>query len=46
MSLIGALCYGSIFLYHEDLLLHIMHHPLWINLNKDWVKPIIIDHLL
>jgi len=28
MSLIGALCYGSLFLYRKDLLLHIVQDPL------------------
>jgi hypothetical protein len=35
MSLIGALC--------QVLLLHILAHPLWVNLNKNRDKPIIID---
>jgi hypothetical protein len=28
MTIIGALCYGSLFLYREELLLHIKAHPL------------------
>ena len=35
MTIIGALCYGSLFLYREELLLHIKAHPLRIALNKD-----------
>jgi hypothetical protein len=42
MSLIGALLYGSLFIYREDLLLHIVEHPLWVALNQDR-KPILID---
>ena len=43
MSIIGALCYRSLFLYHKDLLQSVLAHPEWIALNKDREKPIIID---
>jgi hypothetical protein len=43
MNIIGALCYGSLFLYREELLIHIKNHPLWIELNKNKEKPIILD---
>jgi hypothetical protein len=43
MSLIGALLYGSLFLFCKDLLKHILSHPIWIKTNKDHAKPIIID---
>jgi hypothetical protein len=43
MSLISALCYGSLFLYREDLLLNIIAHPLWVALNQDRDKPIVLD---
>ncbi len=43
MPLIGALCYGSLFLYREYLLLHILKDPLWIEANQTRHKPIIID---
>jgi hypothetical protein len=35
MNIIGALCYGSLFLYREDLFLSIKSHPSWIALKKD-----------
>jgi hypothetical protein len=43
MSIIGALCYGSLFIYCEELLKQIILHPSWIALNKGKTKPIIID---
>jgi hypothetical protein len=43
ISLIGALCYGSLFIYWEDLLLRIVEHPSWVALNKDKEKLILID---
>jgi hypothetical protein len=46
MTIIGALCYSSLFLYHEDLLMSIQTHPSWIQLNKDRPKPIIIDLII
>jgi hypothetical protein len=46
MSIIGALCYGSLFLYHEELLRHIQLHPLWSKLNADLPKPIVIDFII
>jgi hypothetical protein len=42
MSLIGALCYGSLFLYREDLLVNIIAHSTWAALNQGREKPIII----
>jgi hypothetical protein len=43
MSIVGALCYGSLFLHRDGLLQGIMSHPDWAILNKDQTKPIIID---
>jgi hypothetical protein len=43
MSLVGALCYGSLFLHRDGLLQGIKSHPAWLDLNKDQEKPIIID---
>jgi hypothetical protein len=43
MSIIGALCYGSLFIYREGLLNSILSHPSWIALNQDREKPIAID---
>jgi hypothetical protein len=43
MSIIGALFYGSLFLYCDGLLKSILSHPDWITLNKNKEKPIIID---
>jgi hypothetical protein len=43
MSIIGALCYGSLFLHRDGLLKGIQSQPSWIDLNKDREKPIIID---
>ncbi len=43
MSLIGALWYGFLFLYHEDLLLHIIAHPHWVDLKQGCEKPILLD---
>jgi hypothetical protein len=43
MSLVGALCYGSLFLHRDGLLQGITSHPDWITLNKEREKPIVID---
>ena len=43
MSLIGALCYGSLFLHRDSLLAGIQAHPKWVELNSSKVKPVIID---
>jgi hypothetical protein len=43
MSIVGALCYGSLFLHRDGLLQGITSHPDWVILNKDQTKPIIID---
>jgi hypothetical protein len=43
MSLIGALCYGSLFLYRDGLLHSITTHSSWIALNSTQEKPIVID---
>jgi cell wall assembly regulator SMI1 len=43
MSLVGALCYGSLFLHRDSLLQGIMAHPNWIALNNKHGKPIVID---
>jgi hypothetical protein len=43
MSMVGALCYGSSWIYREDLKLKILQHPVWNNFNIDPDHPIIID---
>jgi len=43
MSMIGALCYGSLFLHRDDLLKTIMNLPEWAQLNQGKEKPIVID---
>jgi len=43
MSIIGALCYGSLFLHRDNLLASILALPEWIQLNQGRDKPIIID---
>jgi hypothetical protein len=43
MSLVGALCYRSLFLHRDGLLQGITSHPDWITLNKEREKPIVID---
>ena len=43
MSIIGALCYGSLFLHRDNLLASILALLEWIQLNQGRDKPIIID---
>jgi hypothetical protein len=43
MSIIGALCYGSLFLHRDDLLKTIVQLPEWVQLNHGKEKPIVID---
>jgi hypothetical protein len=43
MSIIGALCYGSLFLHRDGLLDSIQALPEWLQLNQDKETPIIID---
>jgi len=43
MSLVGALCYGSLFLHRDSVLQGIQAHPRWVELNKEKEKPIVID---
>jgi hypothetical protein len=43
MAVVGALCYGSTWLYREDLKLKILQHPIWEPLNSDPEHPIIMD---
>jgi hypothetical protein len=43
MSIIGALCYGSLFIHRDSLLKSIMELPEWITLNHGREKPIIIN---
>jgi len=38
MSIVGTLCYGSLFLHRDGLLQGIMSHPDWVTLNKDTNK--------
>jgi len=46
MSIVGALCYGSLFLNRDSLLDSIVDHPSWLALNNDREKPIIIDLII
>jgi hypothetical protein len=46
MTIIGAFCYGSTWIYREDLKLHIMKHPEWTKQDTDPNKPLIFDLLL
>jgi len=46
MSIIGALCYGSLFLHRDSLLQGIQAHPKWVELNSNKEKPIIIDLII
>jgi hypothetical protein len=43
MSIIGALCYGSLFLHRDDLLKTIVQLPEWAKLNHEKKKTIVID---
>jgi hypothetical protein len=43
MSIIGALCYGSLFLHRDSLLKSILELPEWVQLNQGREKPIIVD---
>lgn len=46
MAVVGALCYGSSWIYREDLKSHIMQHPEWQRINSDPNTPIIFDLIL
>jgi len=43
MSIIGALCYGSLFLHRDSLLKSILELPEWVQLNQGRENPIIVD---
>jgi hypothetical protein len=43
MTVIGALCYGSLWMYREDLKMHIMQHPAWQKVNPDPDSSIVFD---
>jgi hypothetical protein len=43
MAVIGALCYGSLWICREDLKMHIMHHQAWLEANTDMDNPIVFD---
>jgi hypothetical protein len=43
MSVIGALCYGSLWMYREDFKLHIMQHQEWQSANPDPENSIVFD---
>lgn len=43
MSIVGALCYGSLFLNRDSLLNSIITHPSWLALNRGREKPVVID---
>ncbi len=46
MSIIGALCYGSLFLHRDGLLDSIQALPEWLRLNQGKETPIIIDLII
>ncbi len=46
MAIIRALCYGSIWIYREDLKLHIMNHPEWKKVADNSDTPIVFDLIL
>ncbi len=46
MAIIGALCYGSTWIYREDLKQHIIQHPEWKKAIEDLDQPIVFDLLL
>jgi hypothetical protein len=46
MSIIRALCHGSLFLHRDNLLESILALPEWIKLNQGREKPIIIDFVI
>jgi hypothetical protein len=46
IAIIGALCYGSTWIYREDLKQHIIQHPEWKKANEDLDQPIVFDLLL
>jgi hypothetical protein len=46
MFAVGALCYGSTWIYREDLKLHIVKHPVWENLTTENDAPVIFDLIL
>ena len=43
MAVIGSLCYGSLWMYREDLKQHIMNHQEWKKANPDPDHPMIFD---
>jgi hypothetical protein len=43
MTIVGALCYGSLFTYRNDLLKSILTHPQWVSATKDCQSKIILD---
>jgi hypothetical protein len=43
MAIMGALCYGSTWIFREDLKLHIVEHPIWKSLVQDQDSHIIFD---
>jgi hypothetical protein len=43
MAVIGALCYGSLWMYREDLKMHILQHQAWQEANSDPENPIVFD---
>jgi hypothetical protein len=45
MAIIGALCYGSLWIYREDLKQHIMQHQVWTDANNNLEQPMIFDLL-
>jgi hypothetical protein len=46
MAVIGALCYGSLWMYREDLKMHILQHQAWQEANSDPENPIVFDLII
>lgn len=46
MVAVGALCYGSTWIYREDLKMHILQHQMWKDINNNADNPIIFDLIL
>lgn len=43
MAIVGALCYGSTWIFREDLKLHIMEHQTWQTVTQTNHTPVIFD---
>jgi hypothetical protein len=46
MVAVWALCYGSTWIYQEDLKIHTLQHQIWKDINNDKDNPVIFDLIL